>query len=320
VRLAYPQAYISVLVRPYTRQVVEGNPYIDEVIVYDKREREKNLFRFFSFIKDIRRRKFDLALVLHPTNRDHLIVFFSGIPKRVGYERKCSFLLTDAMKFDKNSGLKHESEYALDAVRFLGISPGVKEFHVPESVSADRWVDDLFKAQGINPRDRIIVINPGASCPSKIWPAERYAAVADFLAGRGYRIAVIAGPDALDSATGRSVIAHMKMKPIDCIGNVPIPETVSLFRRAALVISADTGPMHIASAVGAPLIAIFGRNQAGISPLRWGPVNPNSIVLHRSVGCEKCLAHDCKKGFACLLAVTTSDVISAAEKLLKGFV
>jgi heptosyltransferase-2 len=81
------------------------------------------------------------------------------------------------------------------------------------------------------------------------------------------------------------------------------------------VISADTGPMHIAAAVGAGLIAIFGRNQPGISPTRWGPINANSIVLHKDAGCTECLAHDCIKGFACLAAVSVEDVLDAADKL-----
>jgi heptosyltransferase II len=315
VRDAYPHAYIAVMVRPYTRAVVQGNPYIDEVIVFDKKEIGAGIFRFIGFIAGLRRRRFDLAIVLHPTNRDHLMMFLSNIKKRVGYDRKMGFLLTDRMSHDKHKGRKHESEYALDMLRFMGLQPREKEFIIPVDRAAEQWADALFLKAGIKPSERTAVINPGASCPSKIWPAERYAAVADALVGRGFKTIVLAGPDELDQRTSRSVMDHMKTPAMDLIGKAGIPQTASLFRRCSLVISADTGPMHIAAAVGVPLIAIFGRNQPGISPKRWGPMNSNSVVLHKDVGCIECLAHDCIKGFACLAAISVEDVMDAADKL-----
>jgi len=317
-RMHYPGAYLAALVRPYTRAVVEANPYIDEVIAYDKKECDRNICRFFRFIRGLRQKRFDCALVLHPTNRDHVIAFLSGIPRRIGYNRKMGFLLTDRIIHDKQFGKKHESDYALDMVRTLGIEPREKEFFVPCDRRAEKWADDLFRAAGIRQSDRVIVINPGASCPSKIWPPERYAAVADALAGQGRKIVVLAGPDSLDKKTAQSVIKHMNASAVDCIDKAPIPETASIFRRSSLVISADTGPMHIAAAIGVPVIAIFGRNQPGISPRRWGPVNKNSVVLHKDAGCAVCLAHDCTRGFACLSAITVAEVLAAADKILEN--
>ena len=316
-RMRYPCAYLAVVVRPYTRAVVDGNPYIDEVIVYDKKVHDAGIFPFWGFISGLRRKKFDLALVLHPNNRDHLIAFLSGIRRRIGYDRKMGFLLTDRLAHDKHLGAKHESDYSLDMVRFIGIEPGEKEFFLPVTRQAEQWLDGFFKAAGIKPSERVVVINPGASCPSKIWPPERYAAVADALAAHGCRIVVLAGPDPLDADTAAKVIRHMKAKAVDCVGKAPVPETGALFRRSSLIISADTGPMHIASAAGTAVIAIFGRNQSGISPIRWGPVNKNSVVLHKDVGCKACLAHDCRKGFACLSAISVADVLNAAETLLR---
>lgn len=316
-RMAYPCAYLAMLVRPYTRAVVEGNPYLDEIIVYDKKECDGNFFKFFGFIRRLAGRKFDAALVLHPTNRDHLIVFLSGIKRRIGYGRKLGFLMTDRLVHDKQLGQKHESEYALDMARCLGIEPREKEFFVPADSRAEQWAGDFLRAAGVKAGERVVAINPGASCPSKIWPPVRYAAVADALAARGYKIVVLAGPDSLDKKTAQSVIGNMRAPAVDCIDKAPIPETASLFRRSSLVISADTGPMHIAAAVGVPVIAIFGRNQAGISPQRWGPANKNSIVLHKDVGCTKCLAHGCAMGFACLAAVTVEEVLVAADRLIQ---
>jgi heptosyltransferase-2 len=316
-RRAYPGAYIAVLVRPYTVSVIRGNPYIDEVIVYDKKTVESDPVSFFGFVGYIRSKKFDITLVLHPTNRVHLLAFLAGIPRRVGYDRKLGWLLTDRLPYTQVQGKRHQRDYMLDIIRHIGIEPGDLSYDIPVDPEAERWARDLFEKEGLSADTKVAVLNPGASCPSKIWPAAGYAAVGDYLAGRlGFKVIVLGGPQALDVKTCRDVIAAMKIKPLDLAGKVDIPQTASLFRRVHLVISADTGPMHIASAVSVPLVVIFGRNQAGLSPLRWGPVNANSRVLHRNVGCVKCLAHDCTRDFACLKAITVEDVIAVVRSLI----
>lgn len=317
VRQAYPGAYIAVLVSPYTVPVIRGNPYIDEVIVYDKKTAESDPVSFAGFVGVIRSKKFDIALVLHPTNRVHLLAFLAGIPRRVGYDRKLGWLLTDKLPYSQSTGKKHQRDYVLDIIRHIGIEPSDLSYDIPVDPEAERWAQDLFEKEGLSADTKVAVLNPGASCPSKIWPAAGYAAVGDYLAGKlGFKVIVLGGPQGLDARTCRDVIAAMRIKPVDLVGKADIPQTASLFRRVQLVISADTGPMHIASAVSAPLVAIFGRNQSGLSPLRWGPVNANSKVLHKSVGCIECLAHNCTREFACLKAITTDDVIAAVRALI----
>ena len=90
----------------------------------------------------------------------------------------------------------------------------------------------------------------------------------------------------------------------------------SVLRRVSLFVSNDSGPVHIACAVGTPVIAIFGRSDRGLSPQRWGPTGKRDVVLHKDVGCIECLAHNCKKGFKCLEAITVDEVLAAAAKIL----
>ena len=89
-----------------------------------------------------------------------------------------------------------------------------------------------------------------------------------------------------------------------------------MLKRCRLLISNDSGPVHIAVAVGTPVVSIFGRLDPGLSPQRWGPVGPRDIVIHKDVGCKECLAHNCKIGFKCLEAISVDEVLSAAERLL----
>ena len=161
-----------------------------------------------------------------------------------------------------------------------------------------------------------MVLHPGASCPSKRWSVERFAAVADRLAQRpGVKILVLTGPDEI--ATGQAVLHRMRQPAIPAMGLIRIGELPALFRKTACLISNDSGPVHVAAAVGTPVVAIFGRWGSGLSPTRWGPLGEKSLYLHRDVGCRPCLAHRCPIGFVCLEAITVEEVLAAAEHVAK---
>jgi lipopolysaccharide heptosyltransferase II len=266
---------------------------------------------------NLKKRKFDLAVVLHPINRVHLITCFAGIPRRLGYDRKLGFLLTDRIKHTKQLGEKHELEYSLDLLRYLGVEPKDKAPFMPIKPESEEWVEELFAREGIKNTDRVLAIHPGASCPSKIWPNERFAEVADKLAEKyGFRVLVIAGPK--DITLADNVIKHMRRPAISLAGRTSVSQLSSVLKRCALFISNDSGPVHIASAVGTPVISIFGRNQKGLSPRRWGPLGARDKALHKDIGCIECLAHNCVKGFACLRAITVQDILSAADQILSA--
>jgi heptosyltransferase-2 len=315
-RYNYPEAYIAMMVSPYVKDIVEGNPYLDKVIIYDKDGKHKSWWRSLKFARNLKKKKFDLAVILHPTNRVHLVTFFAGIPRRVGYDLKMGFLLTDRLKHTKQLGEKHELEYNLDLLRHLGITPEDKSLFMPIKEESEKWADDLFKQEGIKEADRLLAIHPGASCPSKIWPNERFAEVADRLIEKyGFKVLVVSGPK--DMAIAQSVVKHMRHPAINLAGKTSVSGLASVLKRCSLFISNDSGPVHVASAVGVPVVSIFGRSQPGLSPKRWGPTGKNDRILHEEVGCIECLAHNCVKEFACLKAISTEDVISAAESILK---
>lgn len=318
VRDAYPDAYIAMMVSPYARDIINGNPYLDEIIIYDKNGKHKSWWDSVRFAFELRRKKFNLALALHPTNRVHLVIFMAGIPKRIGYDYKLGFLLTDRIKHTKQLGEKHETEYALDLVRYLGIDPKDKKLFMPVRPESEDWAEELLRREGINKSDKLLTIHPAASCISRIWPSERFAELADKLIDKyGFKALIIAGPDPEHIKIAADVIAKMRHSALNLAGKTSVSQLASLLKRCRLHISTDTGPMHIASSVGTPVIAIFGRKQKGLSPKRWGPTGEKSRVLHKDVGCIECLAHNCKINFKCLDAITVEDVLNAADALLK---
>ncbi|MDD5107948.1 MAG: lipopolysaccharide heptosyltransferase II [Candidatus Omnitrophica bacterium] len=314
-RKKFPQAYISMMVAPYALDIIEGNPYLDEVIIYDKDQKHKSWWRSFKFSNRLKKKKFDLAIILHPTNRLHLITFLAGIPHRLGYDCKLGFLLNLRKIHTKQEGLRHEAEYNLDLISELGIAGNPEDLFMPIKKESEQYVEELFRKEGISKTDKILAINPGASCPSKIWPHERFAQVAEKLSKRyDFKILILAGPKEMYLA---DKIAHeIKDKVVNLAGRTSISQLASILKRCTLFISNDSGPVHIACALGTPVISIFGRNQAGLSPRRWGPLGKHGKYLHKDVGCIQCLAHNCKKEFTCLKAISVDDVVCAAESIL----
>jgi lipopolysaccharide heptosyltransferase II len=317
-RDAYPCSYIAMMIGPYAKEIIEGNPYLDEAIIYDKDIRHKSWLSSIKFSLALRKKSFDLCIVLHPTNRAHIITLFAGIPKRIGYDRKLGFLLTDRIKYTKQLGQKHELEYNLDLVRYLGIQPQDKNLFMPIKPESEAWAQKLLKQEGIGESDRLLAVHPGASCISRIWPAERYAEVIQKLAEKyGFKTLILSGTQTLDLKAVDAVLKYLRIPVINLAGKTSLSQAASLLKRCSLLISTDTGPMHIATAVGTPQVVIFGRNQPGLSPLRWGPTSKKHRVLHKELGCIECLAHNCIKDFACLKAISVEEVLSVTESILK---
>ncbi len=316
-RESYPNAFIAAMVAPCCKEILDGNPDLDEVIVYDKEARHRNFFGSLGFLKKVWSQRFDLAIILHPTNRAHLISFLAGIPVRVGYRRKMGFLLTHGLAHRKELGEQHEVDYNLDLLKIIGISVRSRRTFVPLKKESERWANDFLQANGITHQDKLLAINPGASCPSKIWPAENFSRAADLLSKEyGFKVLIVCGPKECHLAD--AVIRGMSVPAFSLAGKTSITQLTSILKRCVLFISNDSGPVHIACALGVPVISIFGRKQPGLSPVRWGPLGANSRFLHKDIGCIECFAHNCRKSFACLKQVTAEDVFSCAKEILGG--
>jgi ADP-heptose:LPS heptosyltransferase len=124
-------------------------------------------------------------------------------------------------------------------------------------------------------------------------------------------VIIVAGPS--DHVVGDAVAHACRQPVLNASGEMSIAELSEILRRSALLISNDSGPVHVAVAVGTPVVDIFGRNQRGLSPKRWGPLGPHDQVLHKEVGCDRCLAHDCDIAFQCLTEISVAEVLSAAR-------
>ncbi|MBF0215583.1 MAG: lipopolysaccharide heptosyltransferase II [Candidatus Omnitrophica bacterium] len=314
-RRVFPDAFIAVMVRPYAGDIVKNDPHIDEVILYDKNGAHSGFFQTLRFAFSLRKYRFDSAISFHPNNRTHLIFFFSGIPERAGYDRNMPYLLTKKVPHDKQKGDMHEAEYNLDLLEKLGI-PVSKDDLCPIMVtsrSEKELVDKIITEKGI--KKRFVVFHAGASCLSKIWSYENFAEVAVRTRDEfGLDIVLIGSLETL--SINEKIVSIVKKSVHDLAGVLSVGETAELIRRSVLLISNDSGPVHIASAVGTPNVVIFGRKDPGLSPLRWGPLGKTDRVLHKDAGCIACLAHNCVKGFRCINSVTVQEVFDSAVHII----
>lgn len=313
-RKKFPHSKITAMTFSENRDLILGNPFIDDAVFYDKKGSEKGWLGNFRFARKLARRHFDLVVHLHATNRVHWVGFLAGIPVRIGWTRKCAWALTHGLKDIKAEGRKHESEYNFELLQLLGVDcpADMKPCFVVQE-DAVRSVDLLLKRRGVE--QPFIALNPTASCPSKMWPYYRFTELAAMLWQTYKQPLVITGGPA-DRTVAQKICAGTNAPVIDLTGELSLGMLGALMQKAELLVSNDTGPVHIAAAVGTPVVSIFGRNQPGLSPLRWKPLGEKVRVVWKDTGCNPCLAHDCHIAFLCLDIIRAQDVFDAAADLL----
>ena len=308
----YPESYLAALVLKETEAIVRGNPWLDEVIVYDKSGREKDWWRTFLFGIRLRKKRFDAVVHLHAANRVHFVSWLAKIPVRIGYRRKNHYLLTHVIEEKKWEGKKHEAEYNFDLLTLIDVSqPEELKLYFPlRDVDRESLAKTLPQDFDL---DRYVVFHPSASCVSKRWPAERLANVADRLA-RSYGILPVIVGEGVGTLHAIQMQEFMREKALNLGGKLTLGTLAWLLKGARLLISNDSGPVHVACAVGTPVISIFGRNQPGLSATRWRPVSRNSSFLQKDVGCVECLAHNCQIDFKCLKELQAEEVFEETKR------
>jgi len=318
IKKRYPKSYLAVLVFKETESVVRGNPWIDEVIIYDKNGPHKNWLRTIFFGLQLKKKRFDVAVHLHATNRVNIISWLAGIPIRIGYRVKpgdrhgnLHHFLTHIVEEKKWQGKKHEADYNFDLLALIDVpQPEKLELYFP-LVSTDK--ENLEQKLPHEFNKPYIVFHPSASCISKRWAPDRLAAVADQLS-MDYGILPIIIGEGIGALHAAQMQEFMREKSISLAGQLNLGMLGWLLKGARLLISNDSGPVHIASAVGTPVISIFGRNKPGLSAIRWRPLSEHSSFVQKDVGCIECLAHRCQIDFKCLKELKIGDVLEEARK------
>ncbi|MFH1518940.1 MAG: lipopolysaccharide heptosyltransferase II, partial [Candidatus Omnitrophota bacterium] len=260
----FPGSYLGVMVVERVREVFEDNPYIDEVIIFDERGRQRSFFAKLKFIQLLRKKKFDTVFLIHRSFTRALICFLAGIRLRIGYRRlKNSFILNK--KIEPSQDLVHRQDHYLYLFEKTGIAieDRLPSFFIPENVrgKVDRDLEPLKKEQAC-----LIGINPSANWELKRWPRSYFANLADCLA-RDFKAAIIFIGTEAQRTLIEGVRAKMSQNSFNFCGKTSLKELGSLMQNLKLFISNDSGPAHLAVSLEVSTLVIFGPT----SPLATAP-------------------------------------------------
>jgi lipopolysaccharide heptosyltransferase II len=309
-REQFPQSRISFLATPYTKELLLGNPDISEMLVYDH---HLSLTGKLRFIGELKRRNFDLAVVLFPAFLPALIAFLSGAPFRAGYPVDGSgFLLTEKVGLDNR--YKHEIESSLEVVRVIGVDTANKKPALIVTPEAEAYAEAFFTKNDIVVSDAVVGVHPGAFEEYQRWEASGFAQAADFLISELKAKVIILG-GSLDRETKNAVIKSMKQAPIVSDDNLNLQQLAALIKRCRVFLGNNSGPMHIASALEVPVVAVFGSIHPMDSQSKWAPYGENNIIVKKAVDCQGC-DPACCRDYKCIKSVTAQEVIAALRRQL----
>lgn len=316
VREANPGAHIACLLHPRCAEMLEGNPRLDEIIVYDEEGRHRGLLGKASLVLALRRKRFDTAFLLHRSYTKALITFLAGIPERIGYPTKGrGRLLTKTVEAPDEA--RHKVEYFLDIARGAGIRPNDTSYEFVFGEADREFVDGLLSGEGIDSKDTVVVLCPGGNWDPKRWPKENFARLGDLLAEKaGIRIVISGAPK--DVGLAKDIQGMMKARAAVTAGRTTLKQLGALLARAGLVVANDSGPMHMAVAVKAKTIALFGPT----SPLLTGPYGKGDYRVIagtppvKDPACEiPCYDVTCKRSL-CMDGISVERVLSEAKEML----
>jgi heptosyltransferase-2 len=277
IRAALPEAAITLLVDPSLVDLLSAVPEADEVLAYPSGGRGTWWSRSLAAARALSGRRFDAAIISNPKKELHLAAWLARIPRRIGYDRKWGGLLTDRVPDLKALGDRHEVQYNLDLVQALGVTASVPAWQFPPFDGEQREVRELLEGQGVRRGDPFLAVHPWTSHPRKQWPLDRFREMIQRLAQvQGWNVVVIGAgvpPDRL-----RALLPAVP-RIVDLVDRLSLRQLAGLLQGARLLVSNDSGPVHLAAAVGTPVVALFASSDAAAGPARWGPWGEGHTVI-----------------------------------------
>lgn len=278
VKAALPQASLTLLVHPTLRDLLADAPGVDAVWAYPLMSSTFWWMRAAQAARLLRQGRFDIAIVSNPTKELHAAVWLAGIPCRVGYDRKLGWLLTHCVPDRKALGVCHEVEYNLQLVQALGLPTTVPSWQWPSTERDRVAVLRLCEQQGLAPATPFIAVHPWASNPVKAWPMSRFRELIQRTVDRLHvKVVLIGGPEAIEAAS--TVIPSHGLSFINLVGRLTLTQLAELLRQARVLVSNDSGPVHLAAAVQTPTVVLFGTPDPATGPGRWGPWGEGHVVI-----------------------------------------
>lgn len=309
-RTAFPKAHLSMLVNPGTETMIAENPHLDEVLIA---ERAGSPLRQFRFAVALRRRRFDIVLDLTDGDRAAILSRLTGAAIRVGFNREGRWrgrLYTHVVPVGAQPipmVRQHLMSLEMLGIPVTPLSPVLKVRPADESAAGS-----ALSALEIAPGERFVAVHPGARWWFKSWPAARFASLIDYIQGKlGIKVVLLGG--IADREIAEAILDQVETGCRSLVGRLTILELAGLLRQAALFVGNDNGPMHIAAAMGTPVVGLFGP----ADPRIWGPAGQGHATLYKGIDCRPCFLCGCQRGEQnCMQLIALDEVIPVVERML----
>lgn len=315
IRRLYPESRITLFSQDWVAGVFDGQGLVDDILTFPKGERALRQFT--------RLRGFDRVVLLQNAFEAALMSFLARIPDRIGYATQHrGFLLTRSAKPRIKALGRHQVYYYLDLLFQTGLSetdylntsgfrPDISITPTPASIGQ---ADQLLEKEGLSQDKVLIGVNPGAYFgPAKRWTTDGYAALADRLIEELAAEIVIFGSKG-EQRIAAEIAGKMRHRPTILSGKTDLPTLLGTMARCRLIISNDSGPMHLAAALGLPLVAVFGSTDE----VATGPFSETATVIHKHVECSPCLRRECPIDLRCFTSISVNEVFNAAVARLQA--
>ncbi len=323
IREYFAKANITILARPTIAEMLREQCGINDVLVFENQTSHRGLFGLLKLSHRIRERTFDLAVLFQNAFEAAVLTSISSIPKRIGYATDGRGWLLSQSVPRPSKGSFHQTHYYQQLVQALTKKPGINRSPtLVVSENDQKACEATFPEVCVPPDVLLIGINPGSIYGSaKRWLPERFAEVGDRVVAHilqeypeysSVRCLLMGGKG--EEALGREIADQMSSQPIVLSGKTSIRELMCILRRCNLLITNDTGPMHLAQALGVPVVAIFGSTD----PEATCPSGGEQTLVCTKVRCAPCLLRACPIDHRCMTGVSTDQVMSAVMKQIEA--
>ncbi len=307
----FPKSRVSCLCVPRVKKVLEFCPLIDDIIVYDEKGKHRWPWSKWSLIQNLRRQAFDVAFLLHRSATRAWLVYLAGISHRVGYSKN-KHLLTHPVAFN-DIGL-HRLDVYLKVLEDYGLEVKDRVCELNFNLKDAESLDVLLRAKGIEPEEKIVVLHAGGNWELKRWPPFHFVRLIEGIYEM-FKIKVVLSGSHSDVEYCQSLNQQAHNQAIMVAGETTLGQSLALYHRAEVMVSSDSGPLHLAHSVGANVIGIYGPTRPGIT----GPRGTGKAkILFKDVGCNKapCYHLGCLSNI-CMQTVSVNDVLEAIQTFLR---
>jgi heptosyltransferase-2 len=305
----FPEAEVWLCAAEWVGGVFSSDSRVAGVVPLPPRN---DIRSFRAAARMIKARGFDVGVLFTNSFGSALLFALAGIPQRWGYATDGrALLLTKSARRAQGDAPRHQVHYYLDLVSGLGLrtNPPTLRLDVPGEKRAE--AHGLLSKLGADAAPPLLVLSPGAAYgPAKRWPAARFAELAALFQKRKNAAVVIVG-SASESNLAAEISSALLPKPLDLTGKTTLPQLMAVISRARLFVSNDSGPMHLANALGVPVVGVFGPTDPAVT----GPFEPPAAVVKKDVPCWPCSYRKCPYDHRCMLRISAEEVYGAAEAL-----